>query len=78
MRPNELTTGKSAVPRRLRLMCCCQCGALVEVGSALAAGKRVYLVSPHAWSFGHHPNVRRFESLGDAVAAIVGRNKDCG
>jgi hypothetical protein len=48
-----------------------QCGALVELGSALAAGKRVFLVSPHTWSFEHHPNVRRFDSLADAVAAIT-------
>src|SRR5262249_44207789 len=31
------------------------CGALVELGAALAAGKRVFLVSPHWWSFQHHP-----------------------
>lgn len=32
-----------------------QNGALIEVGAALAAGKRVYLVSPHEWSWRHHP-----------------------
>jgi hypothetical protein len=48
-----------------------QCSALVELGSALAAGKLVYLVSPHDWSFARHSRVRRFETLADAVAAIV-------
>jgi hypothetical protein len=48
-----------------------QCGALVELGSALAAGKQVFMVSPHDWSFGHHPNVRQFDTLEDAVTAIA-------
>ena len=47
-----------------------QNGALVEVGAALAAGRRVFLISPHDWSWAHHPNVRRFDTLAAAVAAI--------
>jgi hypothetical protein len=47
-----------------------QNGALIEVGAALAAGKRVFLVSPHDWSWAHHPHVRRFETLATAIAAI--------
>jgi hypothetical protein len=46
-------------------------GALLECGAALAAGKRVFLVSPHPWTFKHHPRVRIFNSLEDAVTAIV-------
>ena len=49
-----------------------QNGALIEVGAALSAGKRVYLVSPHDWSWAHHSRVKRFDTLADAVAAIVG------
>jgi hypothetical protein len=48
-----------------------QMGALIEVGSALGAGKRVFLVSPHDWSFQHHPRVRRFATLEAAVTAIM-------
>lgn len=48
-----------------------QNGALVEVGAALAAGKRVYLVAPHDWSWARHSNVRRFDTLADAIAAIT-------
>ena len=40
-----------------------QNGALVEVGAALGAGKRVFLVSPHDWSWAHHPRVPRFKTL---------------
>jgi hypothetical protein len=47
-----------------------QMGALIEVGAALAAGARVFLVSPHPWSWRHHPQVRCFETLADAIAAI--------
>ena len=53
-----------------------QNGALIEVGAALAAGKRVFLVSPHDWSWRHLPHVRRFETLADAIAAIVGMGKN--
>jgi hypothetical protein len=48
-----------------------QNGALVEVGAALGAGKRVFLVSPHPWSWAHHPRVRRFDTLADATTAIM-------
>jgi hypothetical protein len=36
----------------------------------LGAGKRVYLVSPHDWSWKHHPRVRVFDTLEAAVTAI--------
>src|SRR5262245_27774784 len=29
-----------------------QCGVLIEIGGALAAGKRVFIVSPYEWTFG--------------------------
>jgi hypothetical protein len=48
-----------------------QCGALLEAGAALAAGRRVYVVSPHQWSFRHHSRVRNFRSLESAVEAIT-------
>jgi hypothetical protein len=44
---------------------------LIEVGAALAAGRKVFLVSPHNWSWARHPNVRRFETLADAIDAIT-------
>jgi hypothetical protein len=31
----------------------------------------MYLVSPHDWSFRHHPRVRCFATLEKAVAALV-------
>jgi hypothetical protein len=36
----------------------------------LAAGKRVFVVSPDWWSFSHHPNCRVFKSLEGAITAI--------
>jgi hypothetical protein len=48
-----------------------QMGALVEIGSALGAGKRVFLISPHDWSWAHHERVRRFNTLADAVQALM-------
>jgi hypothetical protein len=49
-----------------------QFGALLECGAALAAGKRVFLVSPHPWHFlRHHPRCRSFDSIADAVHAIM-------
>jgi hypothetical protein len=33
-------------------------------------GKQVFLVSPHDWSWAHHPRVRRFATLADAITAI--------
>jgi hypothetical protein len=48
-----------------------QNGALIEVGSALGAGKRVYLVSAHDWSWKHHPRVRVFATLEAAIVAIM-------
>ena len=48
-----------------------QMGALVEAGACFGAGKRLYLVTPHAWSFQHHPRVRNFKTIEQAVAAIA-------
>ena len=46
-------------------------GSLLECGSALGNGKRVYAVTPHAWPFlRHHPRVRNFASLAGAIEAI--------
>jgi hypothetical protein len=49
----------------------CQCGALIELGAALAAGKHVFLVGPYDWTIAHHPRCRTFPSLEAAIAAIV-------
>jgi hypothetical protein len=51
-----------------------QNGAFLEIGAALSAGKQVYLVTDHDWSWRHHPRVRRFASLESAVTAIVSSN----
>jgi hypothetical protein len=48
-----------------------QNGALLEAGAALAAGRQVFLVSPHARSWKHHPRVRVFATLEAAVTAIM-------
>jgi hypothetical protein len=46
-------------------------GALLECGSALGAGKWVFLVSPHPWPFlRNHPRCRSFENLAEAVRAV--------
>jgi hypothetical protein len=50
-----------------------QNGALLEVGAALGAGKWVYLISPHDWSWKHHPRVRVFKDLASAIEAIMAR-----
>jgi hypothetical protein len=44
------------------------CGALIEAGAASAAGRKVFVVSPDAWTFSHRPNCR---TLADAIVAIV-------
>jgi hypothetical protein len=49
-----------------------QFGALLECGSALGAGKQVYLVADRPWPFlRNHPRVRSFRTLEDAIAAIM-------
>jgi hypothetical protein len=47
-----------------------QCGALLECGAALAAGKQVFVVSPYDWTFANHERCRRFDSLEAAIRAI--------
>jgi hypothetical protein len=47
-----------------------QMGALIEAGAALGAGKQVWVVSPHSWSWRHHPRVRNFDTLAAAVSAL--------
>ena len=47
-------------------------GALLETASALSAGKRVFLILPHAWPFlRNHPRCRTFATLEDAITAIM-------
>jgi hypothetical protein len=46
-------------------------GAILEIGGALSAGKKVYLVSTSEWTFRHHPNVKSFPNLEAAISAIV-------
>jgi hypothetical protein len=48
-----------------------QNGALIELGAGLASGAMVYLFSDSAWSVSHHPRVRNFRTLADAITAIV-------
>jgi hypothetical protein len=48
-----------------------QMGALIEAGACLGAGKWLFLVTPHPWSFKHHPRVRCFDTLEAAVQAIM-------
>ena len=38
---------------------------------ALAAGKRVFVVSDYTWSFGNHPRCRIFATLEAAIVAIM-------
>lgn len=45
-------------------------GALVEIGAALAAGKRVHIVGELNHSWVAHPGVRRFASVDEAFAAV--------
>jgi hypothetical protein len=47
------------------------CGQLLEAGAALAAGKRVFVVSDYEFTFAHHPRCRVFASLEDAITAIM-------
>jgi hypothetical protein len=47
------------------------CGALIEAAAALAAGRQVFVVSPDCWSFANHPRCRTFNSLAEAITAIM-------
>jgi hypothetical protein len=50
-------------------------GSLIECGASLASGKQVYVVAPFPWPFlRNHKNVRSFNSLADAVSALVALN----
>jgi hypothetical protein len=46
------------------------CGALIELGAALATGKQMWIVSLDEWSAAHHPRCRTFKSLADAITAL--------
>ena len=48
-----------------------QCGALAEMGAAPTAGRLVFIASPHWWSLQHHPRVRKFYTLAEAIAALL-------
>jgi hypothetical protein len=50
-----------------------QKGGLVELGAALGAGKKVFIVAPFDWSWKHHRNVAVFGSLSDAISALVSK-----
>lgn len=47
------------------------CGALIELGAALANGALVYIVSPHWCSVSHHPRCRTFKTIEGAIDSIV-------
>ena len=46
-------------------------GALVEVGVALASGKRVYIVGDIVASWTHHPLVTQCNSVAEAIRYII-------
>ena len=49
-----------------------QLGSLIEAGAALAHNKRVFVVAPTAhFSFANHPRCRVFNTLADAIEAIM-------
>jgi hypothetical protein len=50
-----------------------QCGSLIEIGSALASGRAVWIVSDYEWSISHFPRCCVFKSIEAAVAAVVAR-----
>jgi len=52
------------------------CGALVEMGAALASGRQVHAVLPSSvgLSFRHHPLVQVHATIADAVKAITARS----
>jgi hypothetical protein len=50
-----------------------QCGSLIEIGSALQAGREVWIVSDYPWTIANHPRCRVFASIEACVAAIVAR-----
>jgi hypothetical protein len=41
------------------------------MGSALASGAAVFLVSQNWWSIEHHPRCRKFNNFEDAITAIM-------
>jgi hypothetical protein len=47
------------------------CGALLEAGAALGAGRQVFAVSAVEFSFLTHPRCRSFDNLAAAVRAIM-------
>ena len=47
-----------------------QKGALIELGAALAAGRRVFVVTPYDWNWCHHSQVQRFDTLAQAIEAL--------
>jgi Nucleoside 2-deoxyribosyltransferase len=47
------------------------CSALIEVGLAMAHGKRIMCISPDWWSFSCHGNVRCYPNLEAAVGSLV-------
>jgi len=42
-----------------------------EAGGALAAGQRVFVVSSYERGFAGHPRCRRFNTLAEAVEAVM-------
>jgi hypothetical protein len=50
-----------------------QCGSLIEIGSALQAGREVWIVSDYQWSIANHPRCRVYPSLEAAIAAVMAR-----
>jgi len=42
------------------------CGALIQAGAALATRRQVFVVSPEAWTFSHHPTCRNCSTVAEA------------
>jgi nucleoside 2-deoxyribosyltransferase-like protein len=51
------------------------CGALIEMGAALACGAQVFIVSDDSWSVSHHPRCRVLPDLEAAITALVAMSK---
>ena len=47
------------------------CGALIQAGAALATRRQVFVVSPEAWTFSHHPTCRNCSTVAEAISATV-------
>jgi hypothetical protein len=52
-----------------------QCGSLVELGSALQAGREIWIVSDYWWSISHYHKCRVFKTIEACISAVSARMK---